>query len=502
MKKVLLCVLDGFGHGKPYAGNAIENANAPFLKSLYASYPWTLLDASGEAVGIPAGTQGGSEVGHLTMGAGRVVLQPLQEIDTAIADKSFFQKSALLSAAEHARAHNSAFHILGMISDQGVHATLAHCLALLDFAQQQGLTKVYVHGITDGRDVPPHSAKGFIETLQKHGAHLATLIGRYYAMDRDKNLDRTQVAYDLYTKGTGTTATDPLKAIDDSDAESDYYIKPIVLDPAGLIHKEDAVVFFNFRTDRAAQLTEKFVTELQPYFVAFGPYTTKAPVVFPEPKVVNNLGSVLDQAGLKQLRIAETEKYAHVTFFFNSQAKDPYSTETRIMVDSPKCASYAEQPEMSAAGITEKLLAELPKDYSFVALNFANLDLVGHSGAYAATVKAVEVIDDCLAKIVPAALESGYTVLITGDHGNAEYMIYDHNINPLDDPKLDGSPCPSHTRNPVPLIFISNGSIKPKFDPKTVHVHSSGGLKDIAPTILSLLEIPVPAEMTGKSLVA
>lgn len=518
MKKVLLCILDGFGHGKPYAGNAIENANAPFFKELFASKPWTLLNASGEDVGIPAGTQGGSEVGHLTMGAGRIVLQPLQEIDAAIADKSFFQKPALLAAAEHARKNNAAFHILGMISDQGVHADLDHCLALLDFAKEQGLAKVYVHGITDGRDVPPKSAKAFIERLEAHmqklgTGRLATLVGRYYAMDRDKNLDRTEVAYQLYTSGQGTPAADPLQAIDEAYAsglESDYYLEPVLLNAEGLIRAEDAVVFFNFRTDRAAQLTERFLSpqapsDPKPFLTVFGPYTTKAPVVFPEPKIVNNLGSVLDQAGLKQLRIAETEKYAHVTFFFNSQAKEPFATETRIMVDSPKCASYAEQPEMSAPGITQKLLAELSspsagEPYAFIALNFANLDLVGHSGDYAATVKAVETIDACLAQLVPAALAADYTVLITGDHGNAEYMIYDHTINPLDDPKLDGTQCPSHTRNPVPLILIAPASSNITFKTSS-HEIATGGLKDIAPTVLKLLELQKPAEMTGLSLV-
>lgn len=505
--KVLLCVLDGFGHGPDYPGNALTQAKTPFFRELYAKYPWTLLNASGENVGIPAGTQGGSEVGHLTMGAGRIVLQPLQEIDTSIADGSFFKKQALLDAAAHAKQNNSAFHILGMISDQGVHADLDHALALLDFAKQQGLSKVFVHGITDGRDVPPQSAKGFIQRLQAHTqtvgvGKLATLVGRYYAMDRDKNLDRTEVAYQLYTKGTGTSATDPMAAIDEfyaSGGESDYYLKPVLLEAEGLIQAQDAVVFFNFRTDRAAQLTERFLTDLKPHFTAFGPYTTKAPVVFPEPKVINNLGAVIDHAGLKQLRIAETEKYAHVTFFFNSQVKDPFPNETRIMVDSPKCASYAEQPEMSAPGITEKLLPELSKDFSFIALNFANLDLVGHSGNYAATVKAAETIDSCLAQIVPAALANGYTVLITGDHGNAEYMVYNHAINPLDDPALDGKECPSHTRNPVPFIVASP---TPVTLTQSSHDVATGGLKDVAPTVLHLLKIQKPAEMTGVSLVA
>ncbi len=497
MKKVLLCILDGFGHGKDYKGNAITRAKTPFFDQLYKKYPWTLLNASGEAVGIPKGTQGGSEVGHLTMGAGRIVLQPLLEIDKSIEDKSFFKKKALLAAAAHAKKHKSAFHIMGMISDQGVHADLGHALALLDFAKKQGLKKVYVHGITDGRDVEPQSAIKFIRILQKHmkksGGDLATLIGRYYAMDRDHNWDRTDVAYELYTtrpKGE-LTKKDPIKAVEAAykdGLESDYYLKPVLLNPEGLIHKKDSVVFFNFRTDRAAQLTERFVKKLKPHFVAFGPYTTKAPVVFPHATVKNNLGSVLDQKKLKQLRIGETEKYAHVTFFFNSQIKEPFKTETRIMVASPKCPSYAEKPEMSAPGITKKLLKELPKPYSFVALNFANLDLVGHSGDYKATVKAVEVIDEQLSKIVPAALRAGYTVLITGDHGNAEYMIYEQT----------GGACPSHTRNPVPLLLISEPAAKLT---KSSHSKATAGLRDLAPTILTLLGQKIPKEMTGKSLI-
>ena len=519
--KVLLCVLDGFGHGKPYAGNALANANAPFFKELYTKYPWTLLKASGEDVGIPAGTQGGSEVGHLTMGAGRIVLQPLQEIDHSIADGSFFQKPQLIAAAAHAKTYNSAFHILGMISDQGIHADLDHCLALLNFAKQQGLTKVYVHGITDGRDVPPKSAVQFIERLEAHMRELgigklATLVGRYTAMDRDKNWDRTEIAYDLYTRGVGAHASSAVEAVEAAYAsglESDYYLQPVLLDSEGLIKTEDAVVFFNFRTDRAAQLTERFLTpktdvfdkpEPKPFFTVFGTYTTKAPVVFPEPKVVNNLGSVLDHAGLKQLRIAETEKYAHVTFFFNSQVKEPFASETRVMIDSPKCASYAEKPEMSAPEVTDALIRELQTPqtgtpYDFVALNYANLDLVGHSGSYAATVKAVETLDACLARLVPVALAQGYTVLLTGDHGNAEYMIYDHTVNPIDDASLDGTDCPSHTRNPVPFIVISE---TPQALAKTSHDEATGGLKDVAPTVLKLLQLEKPAEMTGQSLVA
>ena len=495
--------MDGFGHGKDYAGNAITRAKTPFLKELYKKYDWTLLKASGVDVGIPKGNQGGSEVGHLTIGAGRIVMQSLLEIDTAIKDGAFFKKKELLSAITHAKNKNSALHILGMISDQGVHSDLDHCLALITLAKKHGLKNVYIHAITDGRDVAPKSATKFINILQKHikkegVGKIVTLIGRYYAMDRDQNWDRTDTAYNLYTKGNGEAESDPKKAIArayKNGLESDYYLKPILLNENGIIHKNDAVIFFNFRTDRAGQLTERFLSKLKPYFVAFGPYTEKAPVVFPEQKVKNNLGSVLEKNGLKQLRIAETEKFAHVTFFLNSQEKDPFKGEDRILVPSPKCPSYADKPQMSAPGITEKLIKNLNKNYDFITLNFANPDLVGHSGDFKATVKAIEVVDECLSKIIPVALKNGYTILVTADHGNAEYKIYEKT----------GGPCPSHTVNPVPFIFVpSCAHAQPSTHAhlkKSSHSKATGGLKDIAPTILHLIGVKVPKEMTGKSLV-
>jgi 2,3-bisphosphoglycerate-independent phosphoglycerate mutase len=484
--KVLLCVLDGYGHGEDYDGNAITRSNTPFIDELIEKHPNSLLDASGESVGIPAGTQGGSEVGHLTMGAGRVVLQPLMMIDKSIETGEFFQKPELLEAAKYAKENDTAFHILGMISDQGIHADIDHAFALLDFAKQQGLNKVFVHGVTDGRDVPPKSVKGFLESLQvkleETGGVLATLIGRFYAMDRDSNEDRTKKGFNLLVNGDGEQYSSSTEAIDSAYAaglESDYYLEPVVLDTSGLIKKEDVVVFFNFRTDRAAALTDMIIRELGPHMVVFGAYTEKAPNVFPPQSVEHNLGSTLAENAIKQLRVAETEKFAHVTFFFNSQEKDAYEGEDRIMVQSPKVNSYAEKPEMSAVEVTDKLLPALEKDYQFVALNFANLDLVGHSGNFEATVKAVETIDECLARIVPKAIDEDYVVLITGDHGNAEYMKYD-----------DGSDCPSHTRNPVPLIMIGNDFQK----------LSDGGLKDLAPTILALMGLSQPNAMTGENL--
>ncbi|MBU0981806.1 2,3-bisphosphoglycerate-independent phosphoglycerate mutase [Patescibacteria group bacterium] len=495
MTKVLLCVLDGFGEGKENKGNAITRAKTPFLDKLKSDYPWTLLKSSGEAVGIPKGNQGGSEVGHFTIGAGRIVHQPLEAINQSIKSGDFFRKKELLAAAAHAKKTGSAFHILGMISDQGIHSDIRHLFALLEFARRQDLKKVYIHAITDGRDVPERSAPKFIKQLnsaiKKTGTGtLATMIGRYYAMDRDKNLNRTKKAFELLTACKGTPAESAQKALKDAYAaglDSDYYLDPILLDPDGQIRPNDSVVFFNFRTDRAAQLTEMLLTKLKLNFVAFGPYTKKAPVAFPAPVVKNNLAQVLQDNKKSQLRIAETEKFAHVTFFFNSQEKKPYKKETRIMIDSPKCPTYADKPEMSAPKVTTALLRELPKNYDLIVLNYANLDLVGHSGELSAAIKAVQTIDDCLSRIIPAALTAGYRILITGDHGNAEYMLYEN-----------GEQCPSHTRNPVPFIYVSNPPARLR---RFSHSRPTGGLEDIAPTILSLLDLKKPKEMTGRSLI-
>lgn len=501
--KVLLCVLDGFGHGKKYKGNAIARAKTPFINKLKKEYPWTLLSTSGEAVGIPAGNQGGSEVGHFTIGAGRTVAQPLLEINTAIKNKTFFKKKELLKAIKHVKKHKSALHIMGMISDEGVHSNINHGLALLELAKRNKVQQVYFHAITDGRDVPPQSAQKYIKMITKkikelgmeNSASIATIIGRYYAMDRDTNWSRTQQAFDLLTKAKGRKAKDPLTAIDYAyahGAESDYYLKPIIINPAGIMKKEDAVIFFNFRTDRSKQLTEMLLKKLKPYFVAFGPYTKKAPVVFPAPVVKNNLAQVLAKKHKKQLRIAETEKYAHVTFFFNSQIKEPVRGEKRILVDSPKCPSYAQQPEMSAPEVTKKLLKEIAKGhtaqgYDFIALNFANPDLVGHSGDIPATIKAIQVLDDCLSQIVPKALAEGYDIMITADHGNAEFMLYPN-----------GSKSASHSTNPVPFILITPDHKQLR---RSSHARATAGLKDIAPTILKLMRIRKPWQMKGESLV-
>jgi len=509
--KVYLMILDGFGEGKDYPGNAIKKAKMPNLNELKNKYPFTLLACSGHAVGLPEGTQGGSEVGHFTIGAGRIVFQTLEEINLSIRDGSFFKKKAFLDAIQKVKStEKSALHLLGMISDQGVHSNIEHLFALLELAAKNAVGPVYIHAITDGRDVPERTAANFIKQIQnkiselgldKPGpcqATIATIIGRYFAMDRDRNWDRTEKAYNLYTSGIGIKEDNPLKAIEHAYArgiKTDYYIDPIILEKNGIIKQNDAVIFWNYRTDRTRQITAAFTGEIKigfkakktvrPFFVCFGEYSNVAPVVFPPPKVTNNLGEILSKNQIPQLRIAETEKYAHVTFFFNSQIETPFPLEDRILVDSPKVPSYAEQPEMSARLITEKILQELDTSkHRVIIQNFANPDLVGHSGNLAATIKACEVIDECIGKISKKALEKDFDLIITADHGNAEYMIYENN----------GQPCPSHTINPVIFLLVSKRY-------QTSKLKENCGLKDIAPTILDLLDIKKPAEMTGQSLI-
>ncbi|MFC1615605.1 2,3-bisphosphoglycerate-independent phosphoglycerate mutase [Patescibacteria group bacterium] len=502
--KVMLLILDGYGEGKDYKYNAVTRSKTPFLDQLREKYPSTLLQTSGEAVGLPKGTMGGSEVGHFTIGAGRVVFQFLEEINRSIRSGKFFKRKELKKAAEICRKNDSKFHILGMISDEGVHSHLDHLFSLLKFAKQEKLKKVYIHAITDGRDVPERSADKFFKRIQKEIKSLklgkiATIIGRYYAMDRDTNYGRTKKAYDLLTLGKGTKESDPLKAIKNEykrGTDTDYYVEPIILDKEGLVEPKDSVVFFNYRTDRAKQLTEIFTDKkcsvmkreklVFPHFVCFGPYTKFAPVMFTTVDVKNNLSETLSKVGKKQLRVCETEKYPHVSFFFNSQIKKPFKGEKHINVPSPKVASYNLKPEMTMPVMTREFLKEFKKNsnYDLILINFAGSDLVPHSGEFKAAVKAVETIDKCLKKIVPLALEKGYTILLSADHGNAEYMKY-----------ANGENCPAHTKNPVIFIYISdqNKNIK-------LLKGKSLGLKDIAPTILEILEIRQPKEMTGKNL--
>jgi len=506
--KALLIILDGYGEGKDYKYNAVTRAKTPYIDSLRKKYPQTLLKTDSEAVGLPPKTMGGSEVGHFTMGAGRIVWQSLEEINRSIKKGAFYKLPALKEAARLCKKNDTPFHLIGMISDQGVHSHLDHLYALLKFAKKNKLKKIYIHAITDGRDVKEQSAQKFIKRIQKwikelgleDQAKIATIIGRFYAMDRDTNWKRTRKAYDLLTKGKGHIETSPLKAITNEykrGTKTDYYLEPMILDKKGLIKAADSVVFFNYRTDRSAQLADALVNKKFAHFptpvksrlVCFGPYTKKAPVLFKAPEVKKNLSEVLSRNNRTQLRIAETEKYAHITFFFNSQIKKPFKGEKQLLIPSPKVPSYADQPEMSALKVKDTLIAELKKNsdksaYDFIALNFANPDLVGHSGSFVAVKKSLETLDKCLREIIPLALEKGYTIMLTADHGNSEYMRYP-----------DGSGCPAHTLNPVPFVLISE---KHKHLNKNI---KKPGLRNIAPTILKILKIRKPFVMKGKSLI-
>ncbi len=508
MQKTILIVLDGVGDYKDYLGNAVTQANTPFFDSLYQTYPWTDVNASGNAVGVPEGVQGASEPGHLTMGAGRVVFQPYEAINQAIKSGSFFENKAYTDCLDFVKKNDSTLHLLGMISDGGVHSDLKHLFALLDMAKQNGISKVMIHGITDGRDVPEKSAQSYtdqiyIKTKELGVGTLATLIGRYYGMDRDTNYDRVQKAYDLIVRGEGElfdNAGDALTRFYQNttgDTCTDYYLPPAkFLDQNKFIQQGDGVIFFNFRSDRSRELSAAFaggdfsffaieqdVTVPNIHFVCTGPYSDSLPVAFPPEQVTNNVGSWMSQHKVKQLRMAETEKYAHVTYFFNSQIEAPYKGEERILINSPKVASYAEKPEMSAFGITERVLTEIASEkYDFILMNFANGDLVGHSGVYPATKKAMEVLDECLSKIVPVALTKNYAVMITADHGNAEYMIND-----------DGTQNPSHTLNLVRTIIMTPQN-------KPLQLKKGLGLASIGTTVLKLMGLPLAPEMDAETL--
>ncbi len=489
----MLIVLDGYGEGDDYQFNAVTRSETPFIDELRKRYPKTLLKASGQAVGLPKGTMGGSEVGHFTMGCGRIVYQFLEEINRSIDCGEFFKKKELKELAKKCMENDSKMHFIGMISDAGVHSHIDHLFALLDFAKKEGLEKVYIHAITDGRDVGERSVKEYFERIEeaceKYGiGKIATVVGRYYAMDRDSNFDRTEKAFKLFTEGEGeqgASAVDGVEKQYDKKIETDSYVEPIILERNGLIEKDDAVVFFNFRTDRAKQLTEQFVKEGFD-IVCFGPYSTKAPVLFQTESVHNNLSAVLSASGLKQLRVCESEKYAHVTFFFNSQIKEPFEGEEHVKVPSPKVASYDEKPEMSSYEMTDELLKKMSEnEYPLIVMNFANTDLVAHSGNFEATVKAVESVDQCLEKVIPKALDENYFVILTADHGNCEFMKFPN-----------GDACPSHTTNPVVCIFVS----KSEKDLQLVKDEDLG-LKDVAPTILDVLGLSKPKEMTGNSMI-
>jgi 2,3-bisphosphoglycerate-independent phosphoglycerate mutase len=500
-RKAILVIMDGWGLGKVPKSDAIQAANTPFVNSLYGRYPNTTLITCGELVGLPDGQMGNSEVGHLNLGAGRIVYQELQRINVAVRDGSFAKNEQLLNCIRIAKNNNKPLHLLGLVSDGGVHSHINHLKAICDVCKTEGLQNVLIHAITDGRDTDPKSSLGFLTDLQNHlqnsvGA-IATICGRYYAMDRDKRWERVKLAYDAYVHGTGESARNMLQALEQSYAANvtDEFVQPIInANIADTKIKNDDVVFcFNFRTDRCREITEVLTQKDFPEFnmqKLHLHYTTMTEydktfqnvhVVFENDNLNNTLGEVLAANAKTQIRMAETEKYPHVTFFFSGGRELVFDGETRIMAQSPKVATYDLQPEMSALELTEKLLPEIEKaDADFICINYANADMVGHTGVWSAVVKAVETVDKCVERLVGLALQKGYTIFLTADHGNADYMINE-----------DGSPNTAHTLNPVPLFVIDNqwkGNVK------------AGKLGDMAPTILSWLELPIPKEMTGEVL--
>ena len=503
-KKLVLIILDGWGYGRQDDSNAILAAHTPFFDSMIAQYPNSRLEASGVAVGLPEGQMGNSEVGHMNLGAGRVVYQELGRINKAVTDNEFIQNETLLEAFNYAKTNGKDLHLIGLVSDGGVHAHINHVKGLIDATNTLGLQKVFIHAFLDGRDTDPKSGLNFITELEHHIADtpavLASAIGRYYAMDRDNRWERVQKAYDLLVKGQGEGTKDVIASIKKSyDAGvTDEFILPIVKtgedgQPVAVIKDGDVVICFNFRTDRGREislaLTQREFPEygMKPLNIEYVTMTSydetfkNVKVVFRKDDLSKTLGEVLEEAGKNQIRIAETEKYPHVTFFFSGGREKAFSNEKRLLVPSPKVATYDLQPEMSAEGIRDAIIPELVAEWpDFVCLNFANTDMVGHTGVFSAVVKAAETADMCTKLVVETGLAHGYSFIIIADHGNADYMINE-----------DGSPNTAHTTNLVPCIVIDS-------DVKTV---KDGKLGDIAPTILTMLGVPIPKEMSGNVLV-
>lgn len=503
-KKAILVIMDGWGLGKIKSSDAIQNANVPFVTSLYQQYPNNTLITCGELVGLPDGQMGNSEVGHLNLGAGRIVYQELQRINVAIKTGEFQQNKVLLGAIDYAIANNKTLHLMGLVSDGGVHSHINHVKALTSLCAEKGLHNVLIHAFTDGRDTDPKSGLGFLTDLQEHliestGA-IATVTGRYFAMDRDKRWERVKLAYDAMVNGIGNTATDVLAAVKKSYEEgiTDEFIKPIINTGINLNTKMkdgDAVISFNFRTDRCREITDVLTQTDMPdagmhklnlHYTTMTQYNHSFKglnVVFENDDLKNTLGEILQQQGKTQIRIAETEKYPHVSFFFSGGREKPFEGEKRIMIPSPKVATYDLMPEMSAVELTDAIIPEIENQTAdFICLNFANADMVGHTGVWEAVIKAVETVDACVKRVVTAALNNGYTVLLLADHGNADYEI-----------NADGSPNTAHSLNPVPLIVIDKdwkGTVK------------HGKLGDIAPTILTIMGLPIPIEMTGDILIS
>jgi 2,3-bisphosphoglycerate-independent phosphoglycerate mutase len=501
-KKVILVIMDGWGLGQKKESDAIQNAQTPFVSSLYEEYPHTTLITCGRAVGLPEGQMGNSEVGHLNLGAGRIVYQELERINVAIENGEFAKNPALLQSINYAKDNDRPLHLMGLVSNGGVHSHIDHLKAITTICKEHGLEKVFIHAFTDGRDTDPKSGVHFLEDLQQHldktTGKIATIVGRYYAMDRDKRWERIKIAYDALVHRTGEVTTNIFSAITDSyqNNVTDEFLKPIINaeTPDSEMMDGDAVICFNFRTDRCREITEALT---QTAFPDYGMkplnlnYTTMTlyehtfkniHVIFQKDDLVNTLGDVLAQNNKTQIRIAETEKYPHVTFFFSGGREVPFEGERRILIPSPKVATYDLKPEMSAYEVTDALLPEIKKQSAdFICLNYANADMVGHTGVWDAVIKAVETVDKCVKEIVTTALQNDYTVFLTADHGNADYIVNE-----------DGTPNTAHTKNLVPLFIIDKewrGTIHP------------GKLGDIAPTILTMMKLPMPKEMTGKILI-
>ncbi len=505
-KPTVLLILDGYGERKEKEGNAIALAKTPVMDRLKKEFPYVEGQASGLFVGLPDGQMGNSEVGHMNMGAGRIVYQELTRITKSIQDGDFFENKALKAAVEHCKKEDSALHFMGLVSSGGVHSHIEHIYGLLELAKRAGLKKVYLHAFLDGRDTPPDSGKSFLLAVEKkmqelHVGEIATISGRYYAMDRDKNYDRVEKAYRAMVDGTGEKASSVEEAIDASYTKKVYdeFVLPTVIEKDGAVHTVsdgDAMIFFNFRPDRAREICHAFCDDdfsffergarKNIFFVCFTDYDPTIPnkhVAFEKEEIHNTLGEVVSNLGKNQLRIAETEKYAHVTFFFNGGKEEPYENEDRILVPSPKeVPTYDLKPEMSCYTVTEKLTEAIRSGkYDLVVANFANPDMVGHTGVLPAAIKAIEVVDECMGKVVDAVESMHGNLFILADHGNADIMI---------DEKT-GEPYTAHTTNPVPFILVSEEKHK---------LREGGCLADVAPTLLELMGIPQPKEMTGKSL--
>ncbi len=501
-KKVILIIMDGWGLGTKNESDAIKNAKTPFVDSLYEKYPHSTLVTCGRAVGLPDGQMGNSEVGHLNLGAGRIVYQELERINVAIENGEFENNSSLQNSIKYAKENKKPLHLMGLVSNGGVHSHIDHLKAITTICKKQGLDEVFIHAFTDGRDTDPKSGIHFLKDLQQHlektTGKIATITGRYYAMDRDKRWERVKIAYDALVHRAGEITADIFSAVTTSYEKNvtDEFLKPIINSstPESGIKDGDAVICFNFRTDRCREITEALTQtafpeqNMKPLHLDYTTMTLydhkfkNIHIIFQKDDLVNTLGDILAQNKKKQIRIAETEKYPHVTFFFSGGREVPFEGENRIMIPSPKVATYDLQPEMSANGLTEALLPEIKKQSSdFICLNYANADMVGHTGVWNAVIKAVETVDSCVKQVVTAALENGYTIFLTADHGNADYMVND-----------DGSPNTAHTKNLVPFFIIDKewkGTIQP------------GKLGDLAPTILTMMKLPIPAEMTGKVLI-